>query len=99
MYKCKLKLISRPDVGGGLRTQVVEGYTHQKLELGQSFIMFSKPVDKSADIRYIETSPVVGIDQYVKIKGKIKYLFETQTGSKYVVEITCRKSRRKMLEE
>ena len=95
MYKCKLATVSRPDVDGGLRTKEVEGYTPEKPEVGKSFVMFSEPIEKLANLRFIETSPIVSLSESVARKGKKSILFKTKTGSVYKVEISCRKTKAK----
>lgn len=44
---------------GGMRTKAVEGFFRSQPFVGQPFYFFAEPLDPNADIRVIETSPVV----------------------------------------
>ena len=86
-FNCKLIKVSRPeDLGGGLRTDEVEGCASKLPEEGDSFSMAATPLTTGMDIRAIETNRV----RKVTVEGK-KYTFETDSGSVYrlIVESTA----------
>jgi hypothetical protein len=78
---CRLIKISRPDVPGGLRTPDVLGVAKLPPVVGQSFKQVGEPLDKAADMRSIETSPITEV---TPISGGFE--FKTATGSVYQVK-------------
>lgn len=63
-----------------LRTKSVEGQFRKLPEEGRAFFIFGEPLNKAANLRSINTSPVKSIKH--ELRGSTM-LFKTETGSTY----------------
>lgn len=66
---------------GVFRTQEIFGELRSVVEVGQSLVMFGKPLDPNMSLRMVTTSPIAKIEP---IQGGV--LFETVTGSLYQLD-------------
>lgn len=70
-----------------LRTQTVRGLTTDLPCPGQSFAMYSEPLDKSMTTRLVTTSPATYVN-FTSENGKIvRAFFKTKSGSEYQLDI------------
>lgn len=88
LTKCELITINRPNTApeGGMRTKKCSGYAGYMPTIDCEFRMFSDPIDKTQDVRYIETSKIKTIK-----KTKNTYTFITQSGTTYKLKIEKKK--------
>lgn len=80
--KCVLTSIKRTDKLDGLRTKTVTGITDTIPILDMPFRMLAKPIDKNADVRYIETTLVKNL-----VKDGNVFRFITESGTNYKLKI------------
>ena len=79
----KVKLIKILSNHTQLRTNEVIGIVKQIPVIDQSFIMTSEPLDKTKDLRYIETSPIKSVEV---LEPDLKWVFKTEN-STYELEL------------
>jgi len=77
--RVNLKVISRPDVPGGLRTTEVIGDLQGDVVVGSTICVLGDPLEEGYSIRCINTSPVEIITQV----GTDHVQAITETGSVY----------------
>lgn len=82
-YDCKLYRLSG---GSALRSSIIEGWCGSPPEEGKMFLMRGMPLDESGDIRLVNTSKVVEIEE----TEPGTYVFVTYSGSKYCAELKRR---------
>lgn len=81
MYKVRLIYVDRPG-GSVFRTPEIEGWTDNLPEVGEQFCMVGEPLDPKEDLRWAQTSPVLGI---TTVGSDIT--IKTESGSTYRVEV------------
>ena len=89
----KVKLI-RVNGGEALRSDSVIGDAIELPKVGSRFIVVAEPITSGANMRYIRTSEIKKVDQSVEWSesekafiGSNLYVFETESGSVYQVEV------------
>ena len=80
----KVKLI-RLDGGKSLRSTIVDGECEYLPVEGKSFVMWGEPLTDVGNIRIVQTSTVIEVDKLDS--DDEEYIFITETGSKYHVEV------------
>jgi hypothetical protein len=78
MKNCTLTKVSRPDVEGGTRTQVIEGKTNGEPKIGFPFCLIAPPLEKG-DVRIVQTSEIEEVNKINDNEFNVK----TRSGSIY----------------
>ena len=86
MYECTITKISRPNVEGGLRTDVIEGMAQNLPAKGDPFVMMAEPHTAKGlglGFRYVETTPITKITKEIEDE----WVVTTLSGSVYKVTV------------
>jgi hypothetical protein len=82
MRHLPVKLTQLASTHNNVRTTEIIGECYGIPVEGERFVMFSKPLDKTKNLRYLKTSPI----QKVKKEGN-RYFFTTENSS-YLAELS-----------
>ncbi len=80
MYKVKLQRVIAGYLSG-LRTDIIEGESHDLPKVGQPFILFGPPLEGKIGMRYVETTVV----KELLVDSSADFSFRTKSGSTYLL--------------
>lgn len=87
MNTCTLRRIQATnELPNLLRSQEIVGHFQNEPTVGKCFVMFAAPFVEGADIRLVQTSPIINIVPTVNLAGNQGFRFTTQN-SVYELEV------------